>query len=376
MLYRENKDHNEKVSLLGFGAMRLPVKADESVDEAEAIRMVRHAIDSGVNYVDTAFPYHGGKSEVVIGKALKDGYREKVFLADKLPVWFVKEEADVRKLFEKQLGRLDDDFIDYYLIHCLDVDNWKITKDNNVIPELEKLKAEGKIGKIGFSFHDHYELFEEIIDYYPWDFCQIQLNYVDTEFQAGLKGLKYAASKNIPVVIMEPLKGGRITDAVPPVIREVWDLAPVKRDPVEWAFKWVAAFPEVLTVLSGMSSMQQLEQNLELFSRDDIAEISDEEMAVIEKAAALYRELIKYPCTECKYCMPCPSGVAIPRIIRFLNDWLAYEQNPKLKEEYLSWMAPEEHASNCVKCGKCEEACPQHLPIMNIMDEVVEAFGR
>lgn len=368
--------NEDKVSLLGFGAMRLPVNDDDSINEDEAIKMVRLAIDSGVNYVDTAFPYHGGKSEVVIGKALKDGYREKILLADKLPVWFVKEQADVRSLFEKQLDRLDVDRIDYYLIHCLDVDNWKITLDQNVIPALEELKAEGRIGRIGFSFHDHYELFEEIVDYYDWDFCQIQLNYVDIEFQAGMKGLRYAASKGIPVVIMEPLKGGRITDAVPPAIQEIWDQAPVKRSPVEWAFKWVASLPEVMTILSGMSSMEQLEQNLEIFSRDDLARMGEDEKATVDKVGDLYRKLIKYPCTECKYCMPCPSGVAIPRLMRFLNDWIVYEQNPKLKVEYLTWMEQGEHASNCVKCGACEQACPQHLPIMKAMDEVVESFGR
>lgn len=375
MLYRAINDIKD-VSLLGVGGMRFPVKADDSLDEAEAIKMIRHAIDNGVNYVDTAYTYHGGESEVVIGKALKDGYRERTFLADKLPIWLVKEESDVRKYFEEQCKRLGVDFIDFYLVHCIETDGWKTTRDCNVLPILEELKAEGRIGHIGFSFHDHYELFEEVVDYYPWEFCQIQLNYVDTEFQAGLKGLRYAASKGIPVVIMEPLKGGRITDAVPPAIQEIWDGAPVKMTPVEWALKWVASFPEILTILSGMSNMNQLQDNIRILSDEDMTRMSDEESAIVEKAAALYRKFIKYPCTECKYCMPCPSGVAIPRLIRFLNDWLAYEQNPKLKEEYLTWMAKEEHASNCIKCGKCEEACPQHLPVMQIMDEIVEAFGR
>lgn len=376
MHYRQINNIKDDVSLLGFGAMRLPTREDGSVDEAEAIRMVRHAIDNGVNYVDTAYPYHNGASEVVIGKALKDGYREKAFLADKLPIWFVKKEEDVRRLFDEQMERLDVECIDFYLVHCIEAEAWKTTKECNVLPILEELKAEGRIGHIGFSFHDHYQLFEEVIDYYPWEFCQIQLNYVDTEFQAGLKGSKYAAAKGIPVIIMEPLKGGRITDAVPPAIQEIWDSAPVKRSPVEWAFKWVASLPEVLTILSGMSSMEQLEQNLELFNKDDLPVVTAEEMKVIEKAGSLYRDLIKYPCTECKYCMPCPSGVAIPRLMRFLNDWIVYEQNPKLKEEYLTWMDKDEHASNCVKCGKCEEACPQHLPVMTAMDEIVEAFGR
>ena len=376
MLYRSINNITDKVSLLGVGGMRFPTDSKGNADEAESIRMVRHAIDSGVNYVDTAYTYHDGESEVIIGKALKDGYREKTFLADKLPIWLVKEEADVRKLFDEQMKRLDVDCIDFYLVHCIETDAFKVMKDCNVLPILEELKAEGRISHIGFSFHDHYELFEEVIDYYPWEFCQIQLNYVDVEFQAGLKGLKYAASKGIPVVIMEPLKGGRITDAVPPTIQEIWDSAPVRRTPVEWAFKWVASFPEVLTILSGMSNMEQLEDNIRILSDESMTRVSDEESALIEKVGGLYRKLIKYPCTECKYCMPCPNGVAIPRDIRFYNDWCVYEQNPKLKEEYLTWMAEEEQASSCIKCGKCEDACPQHLPIMSIMDEIVKAFGR
>jgi len=376
MLTRHFDNFAHEVSLLGLGAMRFPLTEAGDADEAEAIRMVRRAIDSGVNYVDTAYTYHGGKSEVIVGRALKDGYREKTLVADKLPIWMVEQESDVRRFFEEQLQRLDISCIDMYLIHCVDHESWDITKRCNVLPILEELKAEGKIGHIGFSYHDDPHLFKDVIDAYPWEFCQIQLNYVDTEFQAGLEGLRYAGERGIPVVIMEPLKGGRLTDAVPPVIQEIWDKAPVQRAPVEWAFKWVASQPEVLTILSGMSSMGQLEQNLELFSRDDLPTLTAPELGSILQVAELYHKLITYPCTECRYCMPCPNGVLIPRIIRYYNDWLAYEHNPKLKEEYLTWQAPSEHASNCVKCGACEIHCPQHLPIMQIMDEIVEAFGR
>ena len=375
MLYRSFDGKNNEISLLGLGGMRFPVNDDGSVDEAEAIKMIRKAIDSGINYVDTAYTYHGGTSEVIIGKALKEGYRDKTYIADKLPIWLVKESSDVRKLFEEQLKRLDVDSIDMYLIHCIDKDGWDVTKKCDVIPILEELRSEGKIKYIGFSFHDDYELFEEVIDAYSWDFCQIQLNYVDTGFQAGLKGLKYTASKGIPVVIMEPLKGGRITDALPPAIQGIWDEAPVRRTPAQWAFKWVASFPEVLTILSGMSNMEQLDDNISIFSNNDLPDLTEEELEIIDRVASLYRDLIKYPCTECKYCLPCPNGVLIPRLIRYYNDWCTYEQNPKLKEEYLTWMDPSEQASNCVKCGKCESACPQHLPIMTAMEEIVEAFG-
>ncbi|MBE6029485.1 MAG: aldo/keto reductase [Clostridiales bacterium] len=376
MLYRNFQTTGDKVSLLGLGAMRFPMTKDGKVDEAESIRMIRHAIDSGINYVDTAYTYHGGTSEVIVGKALKDGYRERTFIADKLPIWLVKEEADVRKFFDEQIQRLDVNCIDMYLIHCIDKDGWEVTKKCRVIEILEELKAEGKIGRIGFSFHDELSLFKEVIDAYDWEFCQIQLNYVDVNFQAGMEGLLYANAKGIPVVIMEPLKGGRLSDAVPPVVQKLWDQASVKRAPAEWAFKWVASHPDVATILSGMSTMEQLDQNLELFSREDLPVLTDEENALIAQAADLYRTLIKYPCTECKYCQPCPNGVLIPRIIRYYNDWCAYEHNPKLKEEYLVWQDESEHASNCIKCGACEEHCPQHLPVMQIMDEIVEAFGR
>ena len=376
MLNRTFPKINERTSLLGLGGMRFPTLENGEVDEAEAIRMIRHAVDSGINYLDTAYTYHGGKSERIFGKAFKDGYREKILLADKLPIWLVKEEADVRRFAEEQLERLETDCIDLYLVHAVNEADWKTTRECNVLPIMEELRAEGKIRYIGFSFHDKYELFEEVIDYYPWDFCQIQLNYMDTKFQAGLAGLEYAASKGIGVVIMEPLKGGRLTDAVPDQVQKIWNEAPVNRPPVEWAFKWLAARPEVTTILSGMSSMEQLDQNIRLFSKEDLPDLTSGELARIERVAEVYRGLIKYGCTECRYCMPCPSGVAIPRLIRFINDWNAYEKNPSLKEEYLTWMDETEHASNCVRCGHCEEHCPQKLPIMDIMGEIVEDFGR
>ncbi len=376
MLYRKFDRVDSDLSLLGMGAMRLPLLEDGSADEAESIRLIRKAIDSGINYLDTAFTYHGGKSEVILGKALKDGYREKALIADKLPIWLVEKEEDTRSYFEKQLQRLDVSCIDMYLIHCIDEDGWDRVNKHKVLPVLEQLRAEGKIRYIGFSFHDELSLFKSVIDAYDWDFCQIQLNYVDTEFQAGLEGLRYAGERNIPVVIMEPLKGGRITDAIPPSVQAIWDRAPVKRPPVEWAFKWVASHPEVAVILSGMSSMEQLDQNLAIFSRGDMSVLTEPELRTIEDVASLYRTLIKYPCTECRYCQPCPNGVLIPRIIRYYNDWLAYEHNPKLKDEYLTWQDQSEHAINCVKCGACESHCPQHLPVMQIMDEIVAAFGR
>ncbi len=376
MLYRRFEKGNMDVSLLGLGCMRFPMDGRGNVDEAKAIEMIRTSIDEGVNYIDTAYTYHGGLSERIIAKALKDGYREKTLVADKLPTWLLKTEEDVRRIFFEQKERLDIDVIDMYLVHSVTKESWDLAKKCRVLEILEELRHEGYIKYIGFSFHDEYSLFEEVIDSWDWDFCQIQLNYVDVEFQAGVKGLKYAASKNIPVVIMEPLKGGRITDRIPPAIQEIWKGAKTKRSPAHWAFLWVAQFPEILTILSGMSDMRQLYENLEMFSHKEIENVSGEDLEVIERAGDLYRSLIKHQCTGCKYCLPCPKGVAIPNIIRYLNDWYAFDNNPRLKGEYNTWLDPEEQAANCVSCGQCEKACPQHLPIMEIMHEADGIFGR
>lgn len=373
MQYRTFNKINEKTSLLGMGCMRLPVDSEEKVQEQEAIDIIRSAIDSGVNYVDTAFTYHGGKSEKILGKALKDGYREKVLLADKMPIWIAKDEDGVRSIFNKQLERLDTDCIDMYLVHNVSRSIWKRAKKLNLMPFLEEMRAEGKIRHIGFSFHDSYEFFEEMLDEYDWDFCQIQLNYMDKNHQAGVKGLKLAAENGLGVIIMEPLKGGRITDAIPPAVQKIWDAHPIKKTPAEWAFKWLANMPEVTVMLSGMNSKVQLEQNIETLSADDVNELSSEDIAVIDKVSDEYNRLIKYSCTGCNYCMPCPQKLDIPSILRYFNDWNVYEQNPSTKFEYSTWLV--RHASDCVDCKACEAKCPQGLPISSAMKEAAEAMG-
>lgn len=375
MLYREFKKINKKVSLLGLGCMRFPENEDGSVKEQESIEIIRSSIDSGVNYVDTAFTYHGGKSEKILGKALKDGYREKVLLADKMPIWIAKDEDSMKSIFYKQLERLDTDCIDMYLVHNVNRGIWKRALKLNLMPFLEEMKAEGRIKHIGFSFHDSYEFFEEMLDAYPWEFCQIQLNYMDKDHQAGVRGLKYAAEKGLDVIVMEPLKGGRITDAIPPVIQSLWDSAPVKRSPAEWAFKWLASMPEITLMLSGMSSKDQVEENIKLLSDESITEMTDDESALIDKVSDEYNRLIKYACTGCNYCMPCPQKLDIPRILRYFNDWNVYEKNPSTKMEYETWIGPGQHASDCIGCRACEEKCPQALSISQAMKEAAEAFG-
>lgn len=375
MKYRTFKKINEKVSLLGMGAMRLPETADGKIDEAEAIDMIRSSIDSGVTYVDTAYNYHGGNSEVIVGKALQDGYREKVLLADKMPIWLAKDEDGMRKIFDTQLERLGMDCIDMYLFHSVNASNWKRGGKLNLLPFLDELKAAGKVRYVGFSFHDSYELFEEVIDAYPWDFCQIQLNYVDKDAQAGLKGLKLAAEKGLGVIIMEPLKGGKLTAGIPPTVQELWDSAPAKRTPAEWGFKWLARLPEVTLILSGMSSRQQLEENIRILSTDDLEDMSDAELKLLDSVAAEYNRLIKYPCTGCEYCLPCPQKLKIPDLIEYYNDWNTYGNNPATRTEYIEWVAEGRHASNCIACGSCEEKCPQQLPIIQALKDAAAAFG-
>lgn len=375
MQYRTFKKLDREVSLLGMGAMRLPETEDGQINEPEAIDIIRSAIDAGINYVDTAFGYHNGKSEGLVGKALRDGYREKVLLADKMPIWLAKDEDHMKEMFQTQLERLDTDYIDMYLVHSVNKPNWKRIKKLNLMPFLEEMKAAGKIKHIGFSFHDSYELFEEVLDSYPWEFCQIQLNYMDKDIQAGVKGLKLAAEKGLSVIIMEPLKGGKLTTGIPPTVQELWNNAPVKRTPAEWGFKWLANMPEVTLILSGMSSREQLQQNIATVSAADLSVLSDEERELIDKVSDEYNRLIKYSCTGCEYCLPCPQKLKIPDLIDTLNEWNIYGQNPATKMEYIEWVPEGRHASDCISCKACEKKCPQGLPIAQIMKETSEIFG-
>ena len=376
MKYRTIQKTGEKVSLLGFGAMRLPfVNGDfNKVDEAETVRMIRTAIDRGVNYMDTAYVYHGGNSEVAVGKALKDGYREKVLIADKLPIWMVKTEDDIQRLFDKQLKRLGVDCIDMYLVHSLSAQTWSHAKKLNTLTHLEKLRAEGKIRYIGFSFHDDFDTFKDVVESYPWDFCQIQLNYMDADFQAGVKGLKLAASLGIPVIVMEPLKGGKLTDSLPPSIQNYWAQTPVQRTPAEWALRWVADFPEVLTVLSGMSAMEHVEENIRILENAEPNSLTEKEHEIIRNVADEYNKLIPYSCTACKYCLPCPEKINIPNIIERYNDWHIYEGNEKIKLDYSLWVPVKGRASVCKACRACEKHCPQHLPVTEIMEKAKAVF--
>jgi len=376
--YRKFGEISWKPSALGFGAMRLPYEGDErgEIKENEAIEMIRWAIDNGVNYIDTAWPYHDGNSEELVGKALKDGYREKVKVATKLPSWDVEDSDDPDEILDKQLKRLDVGKIDFYLLHALSKKHWENYQslDIDIFDWMKEKKEEDKIDYLGFSFHDDLDTFKKIVDTYDWDLCQIQYNYLDQKFQAGREGLQYAADKGLGVIIMEPLRGGKLAKEPPESIKKIWDESEVDREPVEWALKWLWNQPEVSLVLSGMSELKQVKENVQYASESGIGTLSDKELKIVDKVAEEYREISPVECTGCDYCVPCPNDVSIPRNFRIYNQAKIYDEYQKYKEIWDEKMKDESKASNCVRCGECIEKCPQNLEIMDLLEEVSEYF--
>ena len=314
MLYRELGSTGEKISILGLGCMRLPVLNGQydKIDVDNAVSLIRKAIDNGINYIDTAYPYHNGQSEIVIAEALKDGYREKVFIADKLPSWLIQKREDMDHYLKEQLDRLQTGQIDFYLLHSIKEDYWNNLKSLGVFEFLDDALADGRIKYTGFSFHGEIELFFDVVDSYKWDICQVQYNIVDENYQAGREGIRYASSKGVGVVIMEPLRGGTLVKTVPPEVQKIWDGAPIKRSPVEWALKYLWDQEEVDVVLSGMGTSEELEENLKLADEGFSSSLTSEERDIIQEVRAAYRERKHVNCTQCGYCMPCPSGVNIP----------------------------------------------------------------
>jgi predicted aldo/keto reductase-like oxidoreductase len=358
--------------------MRLPVIGEDqaNVDEPKAVRMLRYAIDHGVNYVDTAYPYHEGNSERVVGRALRDGYRERVKLATKLPCYLVQSSGDFEKYFSEQLVRLQTERIDLYLLHALNQERWTNVRDLGVLKWGDRAIADGRIGHLGFSFHDEYAVFEEIVDAYDWTFCQIQYNYMDVEKQAGTKGLRYAASKGMAVVVMEPLLGGRLVDPPEPVQR-IFDSAPRKRTPADWALQWLWNQPEVSVVLSGMTEMAHVEENVASADVSGPRSLTMEELALIGQVREKYRKFCPIPCTGCRYCMPCPNGVNIPRTLETYNEGVMYGNPDNARTWYNNdrWLSEDERASACIQCRECEELCPQDIPISEWMPRIHQVLG-
>ena len=372
MKYRSFGKLDWKPSALGFGAMRLPILDNDSskIDEELATRMIRTAIDAGVNYVDTAWPYHKEQSEPFVGRCLQDGYRDKVKLATKMTANLISETADFDKILNRQLERLQTDHIDFYLLHALTKPRWPFLRDLGVIEWAEKAIASGRIGHLGFSFHDDLPAFKEIVDAYDWTFCQIMYNYMDIEFQAGREGLQYAVHKGMAVIAMEPLRGGSLTQQASAEVGDLWNSAETRRTQADWALQWVWNQPEVSLLLSGMSEMRHVEENLVSASKSGVGTLSPEELDLVERVSQAYRSLSPIPCTNCQYCMPCPSGVNIPRIFSMYNSFKMYGDAEEAKRSYNQYMKPENRADNCVECGQCEQACPQQIGIINWLRDV------
>jgi hypothetical protein len=368
----------DKLSILGFGAMRLP-QLNGKIDEERSTRQIRHSIDKGINYIDTAWPYHGGASEPFLGRALGDGYREKVKLATKLPQWAVRSREDMDFYLNQQIEKLQTDHIDYYLIHSLDGPSWARVKDLGVADFLDKAKQDGRIVNAGFSFHGNRDHFKGIVDGYDWDFCQIQYNYLDDKRQAGTEGLEYAASKGLGVIVMEPLRGGNLAGDPPPEVQAIWQEADVKRTPVEWALRWVWNHPEVTVVLSGMNEESHIEENLRIAGEAEPNSLTEKELELVDRVAQTYGRLMRIGCTGCQYCMPCPFGVDIPGCFDRYNHLHMFGDRRIMKFFYIAQMGgamtgTPSRASLCKECGKCVKACPQDLAIPELLKDVGKEF--
>ena len=383
MQYRQIPKTGDKLSALGFGCMRLPQKkgspGDGKIDKHRAIGQIEYAIDKGVNYLDTAMPYHMGGSEPFLGEVFQNGLRDKVRLATKLPPWSVKKPRDMDRILEAQLDRLATDRIEYYLLHAMEASHWQKLLDLGVLEFLERAKRQGRILNTGFSFHGDPETFKTIVDAYDWECCQIQYNFLDRESQAGVEGLEYAASKNLGVIIMEPLRGGNLAGRIPAEVAAIWDEADIKRTPVDWALRWVWNHPEVTMVLSGMNDERHIEENIRIAEEGLPDSLTDRELALIARVEETYRRLMKAGCTGCRYCMPCPSGVDIPGCFEFYNRLHMFGEKKTAKLMYIGRLsggfgAPQAMASQCENCGKCEKVCPQHLPIQELLTDVAATF--
>ena len=358
MDFKKWYDKDIKTSLLGFGAMRLKTTNGE-IDEEKGFALFDIAIKNGVNYYDTAMPYSDGKNEAFVGKALKRYPRDSYFLATKLSLFYLKTKDEVLAIIDKQLETLQTDYIDMYLVHAVNKDRIKTIKEWGILDILEQWKAEGKIRNIGFSFHDDYETFKEILNMYNWDFCQIQLNYMDTEIQQGIKGYYDLEERKIPVVVMEPVKGGKLANFHEDIEKIFKDYS--DKSIASWALRWVASLPGVFVVLSGMNEESQLLDNLDNFS--NFTPMNDKELKLVEDVKSALKNRIEVDCTNCRYCLPCTVGIAIPANFRIFNDYAMYRSEGDAKWHFQNLKNNTALLTECIECGKCILDCPQHIDI-------------
>lgn len=372
MQYRVNKKNGDRLSVLGYGCMRF-TRNGGFIDQEKAEKELLYALEHGVNYFDTAYMYPG--NETAVGKFLSKGYRQQVYLATKLPQYLAKSYEDFDRFFNEELKRLQTDYIDYYLLHMLsDFHSWQRLQELGIEKWIDGKKKTGQIRNIGFSYHGGSTGFMAILDAYDFDFCQIQFNYLDVNAQAGEKGVKYAASKGMPVIIMEPLRGGRLVQGLPKAARDFWQNAEPKRSCAEWGLRWVWNYPEVTVVLSGMNSIEQVKENVSVASQPLENAMSENELELFDRARAIIRANTKVPCTGCTYCMPCPAGVDIPVCFNALNVKQSDGWFNGMREYIMctSFKTNPTNASKCVRCGRCEKLCPQGIKIRDQLDTVVK----
>jgi len=369
MQYRPLGSTGLEVTILGLGCMRLPVMDGDPtrIDEAAANALLERAVELGVDYLDTAYPYHGGESERWLGRALPPELRRRVRVATKLPPWPVRTLDDCERILEEQLTRLATDHIDLYLLHSLNARHWERLRGLGVLDWLTRAQRDGRLGLVGFSFHDQWPVFREIVDAWDWAFCQIQYNYMDETVQAGTAGLEYAAARGLGVVVMEPLRGGRLGTAGAAGLEAIWRGGP---DPADAALRWVWDHPAVSVVLSGMNRLDHLEANAASAARSAAGGLPAGDRVRIERARDWYRERLAIGCTFCQYCLPCPQGVNIPRLFELYNDAVMFEDWGAVRRRYNQFTPADERADRCVACGQCEMECPQGISIIAELERV------
>jgi predicted aldo/keto reductase-like oxidoreductase len=374
MIYRKIEKTGDELSLLGYGCMRYPRK-NGRINEERTEKQIITAIKNGVNYFDTAYMYPG--SEKVLGRILAKGYRDKVKIATKMPIFSIKNKADMVKIFEKQLKRLKTNHIDYYYIHNLiDYENWENLKKIGVLSFIKEEKEKGRIINIGFSFHGNLLNFKKIVDDYNWDSCMIQYNYLDENYQAGKDGLNYASSKGLGIIAMEPLRGGMLVNKLPKLAKKLIDEFKIKKSPAEWAFRWVADNPNIHVVLSGMNNEEDIKENISIFSQYQENSLNEDEKYLLKSLKEEFYKKVKIDCTSCGYCLPCPNKVDIPLCFSSYNDKSIFGGFMPIMSYLMGAMSNNSFASNCTQCKLCEKKCPQHISIMKELKNVASEFEK
>ena len=369
---------HDEIPLLGFGAMRFPTK-NGLIDRKESKKLIEHSINQGANFIDTAYLYHGGESEIFLGELLSEsGLRDKVLLSTKLPVWLVKKEEDLEKYLDEQLYRLKTDYLDYYFLHSLNKETFDFLKTINVEKFLDKIKESGKVKHVGFSYHDNYDSFCEIIDSYPWDMCLVQYNLIDEDVQVTNKGVEYADGQGVNVIVMEPLKGGLLVNKLPQAVMQTMKNNNITESPAKWALKWVINNPHISCVLSGMKTTSQIDENVDVCNNTCANQLRNDELKVYSEVKKMYNALLKIQCTQCNYCKPCPFNVDIPTCFELYNHKHLFNDRALLFTYYFRTSGVTGgvpmYAGLCKKCKKCMKHCPQKIDIISELEKVKKEF--